>query len=301
MLPDRIASAIVRHTSLFGGGSGGSIFSGVAGTGGSTGSLGGGIGAGGIGAGGIGGRLVSTLGGVALIAGGVSNIASNWSNDQTLAQNISGSGNNGGIGGILQSTANWAMIGAGFGSIIPGLGTGLGAGIGAAAGLIAGLWANYDASKKSAEAQEANTLALQQQTKATEDLLGTNGVTAVSDLEAKAYVAKGGGILHTDVGNYQLKSAEFLPGYASGLDFVPQDNYIARLHQGEAIVTANAAKKLREENPNFWNDSYVKNSSDVISALEKQTNSIVSAVRGNPDYEPMLRVRPKMYTIANNV
>ena len=35
-----------------------------------------------------------------------------------------------------------------------------------------------------------------------------------------------------------------LPGHKSGLDFVPYDNYIARLHKGERVLTAKENKQL---------------------------------------------------------
>ena len=36
-----------------------------------------------------------------------------------------------------------------------------------------------------------------------------------------------------------------LPGHKTGLDFVPRDNYLARLHQGEAVLTADEARAWR--------------------------------------------------------
>ncbi len=41
-------------------------------------------------------------------------------------------------------------------------------------------------------------------------------------------------------------SAISYPGHATGLDYVPYDNYLARLHVGESVLTASEAQKWRE-------------------------------------------------------
>ena len=42
-----------------------------------------------------------------------------------------------------------------------------------------------------------------------------------------------------------VPDGEGLPGYATGLDYVPHDNYVARLHEGEAVLTKQEARRWR--------------------------------------------------------
>lgn len=57
-----------------------------------------------------------------------------------------------------------------------------------------------------------------------------------------------------------------IPGHKSGLDYVPYDNYIARLHKGERVLTAEENKKLIElqKGSSAAINSSLKNSSSAV-------------------------------------
>lgn len=46
-------------------------------------------------------------------------------------------------------------------------------------------------------------------------------------------------------GGYTTDGSSSIPGHAKGLDFVPRDNYLARLHKGEAVLTSAQADAWR--------------------------------------------------------
>lgn len=232
----------------------------------------------------------ATMAGVGLGIAGILNTAGQWDSDRSLTQNLGHGGD------MVSASLSGAGIGAGVGAIagsfIPVIGNVLGGLIGAGVGAIGGLVAASAAQK---EAAEANTAALEAQTAATKELLG-DGVSAISALDAKREIAKGGGVAHLKSGDYAI---DYTPsGYASGLDYVPFDEMIVKVHKGESIVTAEAAEKLRKANPNFWNTPMSENSS-IVDALREQTDSIVSAVSGDVRYTPLTKASPKQYVIKN--
>lgn len=235
------------------------------------------------------------LGMIGLGVAGTASTISQWDSDRSLAQNIGHGGNT--LSAILSNAGTGAGIGAVAGSFIPGLGNIAGAGIGALIGAITGLTTSIVANK---EQQKANTEALEAQTNATKGLLGS-GVTGLDKFDAEREIARGGGIAHLASGDYKIdyKKSSYA-GFASGLDYVPKDDFIARLHKGEAVLTADAADELRRKDPNFFNKAFKQDSEDnIVNALKEQTTSIVDAVRGDKEFSPLTQVGPKQYKISN--
>lgn len=238
------------------------------------------------------GRLTSgfTLGTALMGAGGAINI-----------YNSAVSGDGFGFGGNkFESALNYGQAGAGIGALVgsffPGLGNVIGAAVGGVVGAVGGL---AIASAQQAEATRANTLALEKQTQATRDVWGQS-VELMDVMETNRELMRGGGIVHTKSGDIAIDTASMAMGsFASGLDFVPFDNFPAVLHRGEAVVTAGAAQSLRNKNPNFWNTP-MNDDFDVVGAINKQTESIVSAVNGEQKFQPLTSVGgPKQYKITN--
>lgn len=195
-----------------------------------------------------------------------------------------------GMGGdVGASMTNYAGIGAAIGSIIaPGIGTAIGGLVGAIGGLGAAMMAQ-------SEIESENNRLMEEQNNLTKSTLG-EGVTGLTAMQANAEIARGGGTIELDSGTYALDMN--VPKAATGIDFVPYDNYLVKLHRGESVVTANAAQKLRNIDPNFWHTPNVRND-DVVFELQNTTNKIVSAINGDDKLLPMTKLGPKTYSIRN--
>ncbi len=75
-------------------------------------------------------------------------------------------------------------------------------------------------------------------------------------------------------------STSSLPGHKSGLDYVPYDDYVARLHKGERVLTAKENKQLMNTEKVIKNNS---NSSDLGAVTididyDKMANAITKAL-----------------------
>lgn len=195
-----------------------------------------------------------------------------------------------GMGGdVGASMTNYAGIGAAIGSIIaPGIGTAIGGLIGAIGGLGAAMMAQ-------SEIEAENNRLMEEQNALTKSTLG-EGVTGLTAMQAKSEIARGGGTIELSSGTYALDMN--VPKAATGIDFVPYDNYLVKLHRGESVVTASAAQRLRDIDPNFWHTPNVKND-DVVFELQNTTNKIVSAINGDDKLLPMTKLGPKTYSIRN--
>lgn len=222
----------------------------------------------------ISGTTVATLGAGAAGIGGLINLFGGWNTEQSTSQNVGFGGN------YLESALTWGGIGAGFGTLGGPLGSLAGGLIGAVFGLTNALVAQT-------EVQEENTAALTSNT----DMINHN----MSELEIQKYTSNGQGVAHLSSGDYVIDYVpSSYPGFASGLDYVPYDGFIARLHRGESIVTASAANRLRSIDPNYW---YTGDT--IVSALREQTSNLVDAISGNIRYQPLTSSAPQTYVITN--
>ena len=86
-----------------------------------------------------------------------------------------------------------------------------------------------------------------------------------------------------------------LPGHADGLDYVPRDNYVARLHKGEKVLTANEASAYRSGEGNARVESAVNRLGEilhqVLSAIKEgqviqlETGALVGQTAGAMNHQ----------------
>lgn len=64
-----------------------------------------------------------------------------------------------------------------------------------------------------------------------------------------------------------------LPGHKDGLDYVPKDNYVARLHKGERVLTAKENKEYTKMLENIKLPNYSRLQSNLTSKMMNTTNT----------------------------
>ena len=81
----------------------------------------------------------------------------------------------------------------------------------------------------------------------------------------------------------------FLPGHKLGLDYVPKNNYVARLHKGERVLTAEENKEYTEAEE----ESRKRNSTSVVHTTNVAAN--------NEIVERILETNSKMVTLLQRI
>ncbi len=84
------------------------------------------------------------------------------------------------------------------------------------------------------------------------------------------------GALLNDFGNDLLPYA--IEGFATGLDYVPRDNFLARLHQGEAVLTRNEADAWRNGSGTAKLESALAQVADLLRDIARNTGADKSVV-----------------------
>lgn len=283
-LPSRIGKSINKNLLSDEGGSGGSIGSEIKGLKdalSSTGGLKGKIGTINTALGGRTGAIAqgSYMAGIAGLVNVGSSVADKGFNIQGLTMG----------GDKLSSALSYAGMGAALGTVFGGgpVGTLIGGALGGVAGYLMAAEANK-------EATEEQTKAIKEQTKATTDVVGS--FNKLDNFQAQIANASGKGTIDLTGGTAEIDMD--VPKAAYGMSYVPYDDYLVKLHKGEAVVTANAANQYRKINPSFYN-SINNDNSTVVETLEKQTDSIVNAIKGDEDFSMVSMPTMKTYNISN--
>lgn len=133
--------------------------------------------------------------------------------------------------------------------------------------------------------------------------------TASSKQEAEEAVkkAKEAGMVYNDWKDYfgDSLSKWGIPGFRSGLNYVPYDDYTARLHEGEAVITAATANELRNLIVEYRESQQINTSLDT--AIQNQTVTLVNKideiikVMQNDSLFPATAENTKLKNMFNNM
>lgn len=104
--------------------------------------------------------------------------------------------------------------------------------------------------------------------------------------------AKSAGLTYDMIGTYyqsELLNKWGIESYRKGLNKVPYDNYLANLHEGEAVLTASTAGELRNlittyretSNQGFIVDAAIANQTTILVAKLDEVVKAVQAINGN--------------------
>lgn len=138
----------------------------------------------------------------------------------------------------------------------------------------------------------------------------TKILKASSKQEAEKAVeeAKKAGMVYSQFAKYGVEDALNkwgIPGFRSGLNYVPYDDYTARLHEGEAVITAATANELRNLIVEYRESQQINTSLDT--AIQNQTVTLVNKideiikVMQNDSLFPATAENTKLKNMFNNM